>query len=41
MKKGKVVFAVTASVISVAAVTAAALVICSKMLDKKYITVSE
>lgn len=41
MKKGKVIIAVIASLASAALISAAALIICSKLLDKKYFTVSE
>lgn len=40
-KKGKIIVAIITSVISVAAMTTAALIICKKLFDKKYITVSE
>lgn len=41
MKKGKIIIAVIASVISAAALTTAALMICRKLFSKNYFTVSE
>jgi len=41
MKKGNIIIAVIASVVSAAALTASAIIICKKLFDKKYFTVSE
>lgn len=41
MKIGKIILAVIASLASAAIISAAALIICSKLLEKKYFTVSE
>lgn len=41
MKKGKIIIAVIASVVSAAALTTAALIICRKLFEKNYFTVTE
>lgn len=41
MKKGKIIIAVIASVVSIAALTTAALIICRKLFEKNYFTVTE
>lgn len=41
MKKAKIIIAIVASVVSVATVTVAAVIICRKLFEKKYFTVNE
>lgn len=41
MKKAKIIIAIVASVVSVAAITTTAIIVCRKLFEKKYFTVNE